>query len=190
MCSICNLFGGNSFSAVLRHIGEIHRHDPALNIRCGIQRCPQTYNNYESFRSHVYRKHRDVLFINSTSADTEGDAQTESIDYGHFNDEEVLHGNTFDRYLHGAKFLLKTREQNRMPLNKLIGDVKGLWMVSQMHLKDKVKELIENKLSKSEVDDILECFEDNFPLQGLETEYMQLKYYKENLNYLVRKLTM
>ena len=61
ICSICNRFGGQSFAAVLRHIGEIHRYDPSLSIRCGINRCPQTYTNFESFRSHVYRKHRDVF---------------------------------------------------------------------------------------------------------------------------------
>lgn len=32
------------------------------------------------------------------------------------------------------------------------------------------------------------CFDDSFPFDGLETEYMQLKYYKEHFNYMVCKL--
>ena len=34
---------------------------PFLTVYCGIDYCPQTYTNYKSFRSHVYRKHRDSL---------------------------------------------------------------------------------------------------------------------------------
>lgn len=64
ICQICNLFGGSTFSAVLRHMGEIHRYDLGLIIRCGIYQCPQTYSNYESFRSHVYRKHRKYFIVN------------------------------------------------------------------------------------------------------------------------------
>lgn len=69
-CSLCNCFAGQSFSSVLRHIRNIHKHDPGFQIQCGLEQCPKTYKNYDSFRSHVYRKHRSVLFIqqNETSS--------------------------------------------------------------------------------------------------------------------------
>lgn len=69
ICSICNLFGASTFSSVLRHIGLIHRYDPGLSIRCGIDYCPQVYSNYESFRSHVYRKHREALHPQSSTGE-------------------------------------------------------------------------------------------------------------------------
>lgn len=65
VCTICDQFRGRSFAAVLRHIGASHRYDPGLSIRCGIRSCPETYTKFESFRSHVYRKHRDVLHLDS-----------------------------------------------------------------------------------------------------------------------------
>ena len=55
------MFGGNSFSNVLRHIGQVHKFDPGLKIYCGIDGCPVSYTNFESFRSHVYRKHPQTL---------------------------------------------------------------------------------------------------------------------------------
>lgn len=60
VCTICNLFAGKTFSAVLRHMGT-HRFDCGLLIRCGINSCAEKYKNFESFRSHVYRKHREAL---------------------------------------------------------------------------------------------------------------------------------
>ncbi len=38
----------------------IHRFDAGLFIRCGINSCLEEYKNFESFRSHMYRKHREA----------------------------------------------------------------------------------------------------------------------------------
>lgn len=121
VCSICNKFGGNSFSAVLRHMGEIHRHDPSLHIRCGVDRCPQTYTNYESFRSHVYRKHRDVLYLNPAAPefDTNVVPEEDLSDISLLHNDELEQTDEYDQSLHGAKFLLKTREQHKMPQSTL-----------------------------------------------------------------------
>ncbi len=54
VCQICNLFGGNTFSAVLRHMGEIYRHDPGLVIRCGIG----AYNLF----GHMFIENTDKCF--------------------------------------------------------------------------------------------------------------------------------
>ena len=40
---------------------KTHRFDPNLSIKCGINSCSERYKNYESFRSHVYRKHKEVI---------------------------------------------------------------------------------------------------------------------------------
>ena len=177
-CPICNLFGGNSFASVLRHIGEVHRFDPGLTIRCGIERCPQTYSNYESFRSHVYRKHRHVL--HSTVSTTDASRSESSIDISNADTNNSI-DNIKDA---GAKFVLKVREEYRIPqstLNKIINDVKGLWVTALDSIKAKVKKEVESDV----VGALLKCFEDSFPLDGLETEHLQLKYYKRHFNYLV-----
>ena len=60
-CSLCDYFASPSFATVLRHIGNTHASDHDLNISCPVRGCPRSYTNFESFRSHVYRKHRSAL---------------------------------------------------------------------------------------------------------------------------------
>ena len=191
VCQICNKFGGNSYNAVLRHIGEIHRHDPNLSIRCGVHRCPQTYFNYESFRSHVYRKHRDVLY-GASVAHTNSDPHVgtpEEMDFSYFDEGSCYDEGTMqnDKTYHGAKFILKIREQYRMPqstLDKVVEDFKGIWTVSQESMREEVKSKLEKKLCETDVAEIMKSFDSSFPLRGLETEYRQLQYYKQHFNYL------
>ena len=148
-CPICNLFGGNSFASVLRHIGEVHRFDPGLTIRCGIERCPQTYSNYESFRSHVYRKHRHVL--HSTLSTTDASRSESSIDISNVDTSNSIDNHLTEEVINikdaGAKFVLKVREEYRIPqttLNKIINDVKGLWVTALDSIKAKVKKEVES----------------------------------------------
>ena len=66
LCSICNSFAAATFSSVLRHIGDVHKRQngpsPLVAVWCGIDGCLGRTKNYESFRSHVYKKHRHVLW--------------------------------------------------------------------------------------------------------------------------------
>ena len=178
------MFGGNSFAAVLRHIGEAHRFDAGLTIRCGIDHCPQTYMNYESFRSHVYRKHRNALHTVTspilTAAEASDSLETETEPPEPFVTESV--SQEIDLHNSGARFLLKARDQYQIPqstLNMIISDIKGLWMTSMESLKTK---LLEPDIDFNSLE---EHFNNSFPLDDLETERKQLKYYKDNFHYLV-----
>ena len=64
VCTLCSQFAAHTYLPVLSHIGSVHRFGATKRIECGIDGCPASYttNTYESFRSHVYRKHRDVLY--------------------------------------------------------------------------------------------------------------------------------
>ncbi len=135
VCTICNLFAGQSFSAVLRHMGT-HRFDAGLSIQCGINSCTEKYKNFESFRSHVYRKHREALVPDPTRAegplsrrldqeDREMDAEETD---GHAEEEETTCDHDPKRL--AALFLLKTREERKVTqtaLNGIVQDFRGLW---------------------------------------------------------------
>lgn len=195
VCSICNLFGGHTFAAVLRHIGEIHRYDPGLVIRCGIGQCPQTYTKYESFRSHVYRKHRETIHsLSSANSASEGVCNfPESTEYYNQGDDvmsdiQAIEASAPDVKQSGAMFLLKTREEHRIPqstLNKIVNDMKGLWMSSIELVRGNVKRSMCHSNKEAECEKLMKSLDDSFPLIGLETEYLQLNYYKEHFNYLV-----
>lgn len=135
VCTICNLFAGQSFSAVLRHMG-VHRFDPGLSIRCGINSCTEQYTNFESFRSHIYRKHREVL----VSAPVTDSALAETVVSGRLEqggsetDDDGLEVEqrtcNDDPKRSAALFLLKAREERRITqtaLNGIVQDFQGLW---------------------------------------------------------------
>ena len=46
-------------------MGDIHSFGPGLRVVCGLgpeKNCPAAYTNINSFKSHVYKKHRNLLF--------------------------------------------------------------------------------------------------------------------------------
>ena len=102
-----------------------HRLDPNLSLKCGINSYTEEYTIYESFRSHVYRKHRDVLYPNTTDSD---DDSEEIEDNGDDNnalevtsddeDENIESGSsqtttsTSSAKRAASLFILKTREEN------------------------------------------------------------------------------
>ena len=137
VCTICNLFAGNSFSTVLRHMGT-HRFDPGLHIRCGIDYCTDHYRNFESYQSHVYRKHREALSVsNPTSTqglvnggmgeDEDGDTGAGEIDRWPGDERETMEP---DPKRLAALFLLKTREERKITqvaLDGIVQDFRSIW---------------------------------------------------------------
>ena len=117
-----------------------HRCEPGLCIVCGIDACKETYKNYDSYRTHVYRKHRDCLV---TSNDESELPQSGSSSTDVFLTEnstgpelEVMSVDPIDTSTEifskrsSALFLLKTREERRVTQTSLIGiiqDFRGFW---------------------------------------------------------------
>lgn len=146
VCTICNLFARKTFSAVLRHIGT-HRFDSGLFIKCGINSCPENYKNFESFRSHVYRKHREVLIPPSNGVPGSEAANSSSFQHNIperedsvVTDEDEVEDWNYDdhRKRLAAKFLLKTREDRKvtqLALTAIVEDIQGLWRDNMEHLK-------------------------------------------------------
>ena len=185
VCTICDQFRGRSFAVVLRHIGASHRYDPGLSIRCGIQSCPETYSKFESFRSHVYHKHRDVLHLDPREDSLpERDGQELSAILEDPVDDSICSPpNTADLQpnlqLSAAMFLIKTKEckLTQVSIDKLVTSVRGLW--------DQAMHDLRQRLAGSLPDEIDESIFDTPLFDGIETHYLQQKYYKEHFRYVV-----
>lgn len=197
LCSLCNNFGGQSFSTVLRHIGETHRHDPCFQIQCGLDQCPQTYKNFESFRSHVYRKHRDVLYSCSSEEGSESSWNDPPTNVTNYPDDNNLTTPTTNVATGGigsvaeAKFIMKTREEYRIPqstVNALIQDVDDLCCLTVDRVKTAFFTQIEELDNSDHIQSLfLESLEGTMssPFQDLNTQYKQTSYFKEHLDYVV-----
>ncbi len=46
---------------LIQHVGLVHNHEPNFSITCGLNNCKSSFTVYESFRRHVYRKHRKLV---------------------------------------------------------------------------------------------------------------------------------
>lgn len=64
VCPKCSVFETKTLKGLVQHIGIHHANKPNFHLICGINGCPHTSKVFSSFRSHVYRKHRDILYDN------------------------------------------------------------------------------------------------------------------------------
>lgn len=202
-CSLCSSFAATSYLPVLSHIGRVHTFGPNRVIQCGIDGCPATYgtNKYQSFRSHVYRKHRLALHSEQTRSSLEDDIESQYCNNGIDDDNDTVVNplqnaapftdNTFmtqeeQMKRSAALFQLKTLEESRITqsaLTHIIADVQILWDEALSQIQ---KQIDHRKLSINIKDDLPIQFTQ--PFHGLKSEYQQHQYYKENFNLIVSVL--
>ena len=63
VCPLCYRSASTRMKGLIRHIGIVHSQQPNFHIVCGISGCPRTYNNFLSYKKHVYKKHKLYLDI-------------------------------------------------------------------------------------------------------------------------------
>ena len=188
VCTICSSFASRSYGPVLRHIGVVHRFGPSCSIRCGIDGCPAAYNSekYESFRSHVYRKHRSVLCATQDDDEMETDDNDDNPMNSH---QSVVENTSVDDLTAATKkaaavFLLKTLEERRVTQKALAGivaDTDSLWGVLLDHLQQALKDKLGTDI---ELRDVLDQ-QLLHPFEGLQSDYMREKYFRETFSLIV-----
>ena len=139
----------------------------------------------------VYRKHRDVLHLNSSSVQPESASQDPSTICDNPLDHDVslyshnindLQTNTtcdINLQLTSAKFLLQIKEECKLiqaSVNKIVSSVRGLWSEAMCNVRGRLKQDTIVNIDESIFDGIL--------LDDLET-HLQEKYYKEHFSHVV-----
>ena len=110
VCPICGEFARYSYAGIVRHIGQVHSFDADFHVVCGLgpTKCPATYTNFQSYRSHVYKKHREEL-VSATDHEAEDDISltTSSALYSHDGGTTVSKCNTCtcNLYLEESKII-------------------------------------------------------------------------------------
>ncbi len=192
-CQFC-AFCCPTWRQLLRHTFESHSASPNFSYTCGIDGCPQTFHKYSTILSHLSRKHPTVQsypqpMVVNNEIEVEG-ADASSVD-------EMLQvatlptatGRTVQRP--AAMFLLTLKEQYRLTqkavdfvssqvkemVNYAVEDL-GLAVDAHIH------EL--GVLSEEQRVELGSIFQSPNPFTGLESEYLQNKYYRECFNLVVR----
>ena len=178
-CTICNRFASSTLKRVLRHIGSVHSFEPGFQVTCGIEGCTRTYSNFRSFQKHLARNHETALNRVEDSSpaprpqvqrDVHESDDDDTLDPIDANDcsttQEASESTQKALQRSAALFLLRTKEVNRVTQVALNEIVEG------------VTELFEAHASAGN------CCTPK-PFAGLETHYLQQKYYKEEFKLVV-----
>ena len=197
-CSICHSFASLDYASVVRHIGSVHAWEPRFKVTCGIDGCIRTYTSYRRYRAHIVNKHSE--HISDERVNTEEtflDHETHSIeemDSVCFDDPVTEISAERPKLYNKALFLLKLKEERRLSqlaVNGLIGDISTLLEEEISSLKkDVIKCMHEEHASTELISKIHKQFSDKItapPFEGLQTAYLQKKYFTENFHLVVSK---
>lgn len=188
----CQLCGSRvpDLKYLLKHIRQVHAHRPGFQITCCISGCRRKYRTFEVFRNHVYELHSETEpIIMQTSTPVTEDIPVPTDDEP--QDEPIV--NTRDSIKKcAAVWILKVQETYKLPqstMELILKDVTGLF---QDILVDLFNEhvLTNSSINHTDINGLSALFSENSiyarPFAGLETQYSQLKFYREEFNFVVR----
>ena len=195
-CPYCAGFLGHSFKKLLGHIKFIHSHEPNFSITCGD--CGQSFRNFSSFKTHIRReqekKTRAEHAVLGEEVEENEDNASLSDDERDFDEEEETKDHIHDITNFLALFLLKTKEENQLSqqtINAILDNTEDVVESSVQCLKDKIITcLTNNEIQIAEVaglnDILVEPSVFSRARGPLANEYLQMKYYVENFELVVR----
>ncbi len=183
-CTICYKFAAPKFESVLRHIGSVHSCEPSFHITCGIDGCPRTYRSYRSFRRHLRTNHVEV--------DCNTQRET-NIFLGLDEDNlSICESQIKPKSYDVAVFLLKAKEQRRMSQSSLDGvitDIDELFGTQTHLLGKKIQDILASMSCSNDVKEAVETEVNGAAkhslFSGLDTAYLQRKYYADNFHFVV-----
>ena len=206
-CPFCN-FRVSNVSLLLSHLRHAHSNDMGFFLSCGAGGCSNMYTNSSSFRTHVYRHHKDYLPVpsiarvsNSTLdfsecmtqeavSDVEQDSYQGPVESVSHEVDQFLGEDLISQQRISALFLLRMKEifgVSQTALNGLVAESTNVFELSMKRLEAGVF----HTLSKAGIDterltglhDIFKNMQ--FPFSGLTSKYLQEKYYTQFFNLVV-----
>ena len=200
-CPLCGSYV-TSLSQLLVHMRLVHAGEPGFLVQCGIQGCPRTYRNFQTFRNHVYTIHSANLPLETevgpgepeTSDDDDnglGDRDNNGVEGRGSVQDDVITEEAIQRA--AALLILKIREGHRVPLsvmNDNVADVGALYQLALSAIRQRVKSTMNDAgVSNTVVESTMCHLSDESPLtnifRGLTTSYQQLQYFKKNFDLVV-----
>lgn len=189
-------FAAPTLKGVLRHIAAVHSWESCFYTVCGIQGCSRTYSNFFSFKKHIYRKHRELLdtaVIPSYSSEMDYlDALEDNCEPPDVVNEADPAMQLLESKSNSALFILKSKVMYKIPqvhLECLIADITELVERRLDSVREELQQVVErHQLSREVHISIMEVATAkglSQPFSGLETNYLQLKYFEEYFGVIV-----
>ena len=162
-----------------KHLIGKHKHDAGFIVKCGY--CETTYVKYDSFRKHMYRKHKEELTVETDVPDNDSDLESLSENEFDHVDEEV---NTITGQYASYILQLQTcRNLSQTALDDVVSNTREL--VSNINAVNyqKVLQHLQSVGVNTDNVDLEGIFTSN-PFSGLETKAQQEKYFESKMRYI------
>ena len=190
-CSMCSHFAAPTLKAVIRHIGAVHSHDAFFHVYCGIEGCPRTYKSFHSYKKHMYSKHRYILDISQPAIPPPINPVTATA-MENPDDEPTLEmpESQVSRKVSAALFIMKAKEVNKISqssLNVLLQDVTTMLEQKISKLETDICRALATRGIEmdAELQSLFRKPELVKPFQGIDTEYLQRKFFREAFQLVV-----
>lgn len=198
-CQYCADFSVRTFQKLLRHIKFIHSNEPNFCISCG--HCGQSFKKFESFKSHLRRKHKEIVDENADNLEEVppqfDDSREDSTDDEEENDHDIADKNPIEKMTRFiALFILKIKEENQLSqpsVDSILGNTKDLLEQSLQGFKEEVIACLRgNGIDVSQLHGLNDLFQKQSSFSEavipVANEYLQVKYFMENFNFVVSRL--
>ena len=178
----------------MQHMFQCHSSTPNFRWKCGISGCLQFFRTYSAFASHLQRKHHGCDYVYTQLAGPSIDGSFEGSDAtdewsedvpGALDDATILPSDSASLAQKSSALLLLALKESHLlsqsAINFAVGQMKQISNQILEEAKMSVKKRVAAGCNDIMIDD---CF-DIDPFDGLETEYLQVKFYKESFNLVV-----
>lgn len=207
ICPFCN-FRVVNLSSLLSHLRFVHSSDPGFFLTCGVSGCANTYTKFTSFRTHVYRHHKELISSSTTTSTIHESAYTSPIPVISDDIPDTDLRTTMPSHVDisvdddplisqqkvSGLFLLKMRETfsvSQAAIDGIVVESESVFehVVSKLQV-NVVKRLSEAGISTDEIHSQVEEVFDNTPspFLGLTSKYLQEEFYKKTLHLVVCSL--
>ena len=208
-CPVCGSCWLPTLKLMLQHVSRIHASSPSFSATCGLDGCLRTYTNNRSYQRHVKKMHSHYLNTAATPNNTALVDTPELDDYPEYSDycdhpdyecEQPIPNNSstaeLEKKQQRAKWILKIRETNMLTqccTENLLNDISEICTNIVEDLKSDIMQKLYSApitIPSAAIKEISETCDSEIyrqPFVGLETQYKQLQFYRNHLNYVVRK---
>ena len=189
-CPMCSYIASHE-EQLLRHVCQIHKHDPNFLIYCS--KCSRSFTKLELFRKHKLRSSQcsNVTFAKTPTSPGPSDDMSAT----NYDSEESLASSVVPRGLsmkwRAATYIMEIKEKHLLSqaavdtvISSTTSLVNGLLQGALAELREELPEDAKKVLDQKAQEGSF----DLQPFSGLETAYLQNKYFRECFKLVVSSI--
>ncbi|XP_022088209.1 uncharacterized protein LOC110977964 [Acanthaster planci] len=181
-CLICP-FRANAEVCFSEHLISKHKHDPGFIVKCGY--CESTYDKYDSFRKHIYRKHQtDLTLERDVFVHEQGDQDSLPYYINELDDDE--NSSKCTSVGQCASYILQlqtSKNLSQTAIDDVVNNTRELISnINSVNCQKVMAHLESSGVNTGDID--LEGIFKADPFIGLETKAQQDKYFASKMGYI------